>query len=350
MPDGLARLAAARRRAAAAHGRPFRGIRYVGDGVSVAEAASPASTASASAASTCTGRSSRAPSEVGVRLRWGSAVARLDGHQRRDRRRPDRRGALDRRRRRPPLAGPALGRARTRRPAGAPRFGVRRHFAARPGATASRSTGPTAARPTSRRSAPTTRSAWRCCGAARRRTSTICWRASRASRSGCGRRGTSRDRGAGPLRPAAAPASSAGTVALVGDAAGYRDAITGEGLSLAFHQALALADCLARDDLRVLPPRRAPSHRPALPSSSACCSSPKRARRCVAGCSACWPRSPTSSGVCSPRMAGRRLCAPWAGRASANWPPASFSRLDRPASCQGRQSLIRPPPGRGAAS
>jgi flavin-dependent dehydrogenase len=35
-------------------------------------------------------------------------------------------------------------------------------------------------------------------------------------------------------------------VALVGDAAGYRDAITGEGLALAFHQAQALARALAQ--------------------------------------------------------------------------------------------------------
>lgn len=38
-------------------------------------------------------------------------------------------------------------------------------------------------------------------------------------------------------------------VALVGDAAGYRDAITGEGISLALHQASALAKAIAADDL-----------------------------------------------------------------------------------------------------
>ena len=40
-----------------------------------------------------------------------------------------------------------------------------------------------------------------------------------------------------------------GNVALVGDAAGTVDAITGEGLGLAFHQALALADCIAQGNL-----------------------------------------------------------------------------------------------------
>jgi menaquinone-9 beta-reductase len=39
-------------------------------------------------------------------------------------------------------------------------------------------------------------------------------------------------------------------VALIGDASGSVDAITGEGLSLSFHQALALADALDAGDLR----------------------------------------------------------------------------------------------------
>ena len=40
-----------------------------------------------------------------------------------------------------------------------------------------------------------------------------------------------------------------GNVALVGDAAGYVDAITGEGLSVAFHEAHALAGAMAEGDL-----------------------------------------------------------------------------------------------------
>jgi flavin-dependent dehydrogenase len=58
----------------------------------------------------------------------------------------------------------------------------------------------------------------------------------------------SRDRGAGPLRQRVRKAMR-GNVALVGDAAGYVDAITGEGLSIAFHQADALAKALRRGDL-----------------------------------------------------------------------------------------------------
>jgi flavin-dependent dehydrogenase len=40
-----------------------------------------------------------------------------------------------------------------------------------------------------------------------------------------------------------------GRVALVGDASGSVDAITGEGLGLAFRQALLLAECLEAEDL-----------------------------------------------------------------------------------------------------
>jgi flavin-dependent dehydrogenase len=56
----------------------------------------------------------------------------------------------------------------------------------------------------------------------------------------------SRVRGAGPLRQRAA-ARRAGRVLLVGDAAGYVDALTGEGLAVAVASARVLADCLAED-------------------------------------------------------------------------------------------------------
>jgi len=49
----------------------------------------------------------------------------------------------------------------------------------------------------------------------------------------------SRDRGCGPLAQRVRSVAR-GRIALVGDAGGYLDAITGEGLSLAFHQADAL--------------------------------------------------------------------------------------------------------------
>lgn len=58
----------------------------------------------------------------------------------------------------------------------------------------------------------------------------------------------SRDRGAGPLAWHV-PQVVRGDVALVGDASGYLDAITGEGLSLALHQAEALAAAIAAGNL-----------------------------------------------------------------------------------------------------
>lgn len=53
-------------------------------------------------------------------------------------------------------------------------------------------------------------------------------------------------RGAGPLRQQVS-GRVAGRVLLAGDAAGYVDALTGEGLALAFASAEALVDCLVRN-------------------------------------------------------------------------------------------------------
>jgi flavin-dependent dehydrogenase len=58
----------------------------------------------------------------------------------------------------------------------------------------------------------------------------------------------SRDRGAGPLLQCPR-AVWRGNVALVGDASGYVDAITGEGLAVALHQSAALIDALRAGDL-----------------------------------------------------------------------------------------------------
>ena len=66
----------------------------------------------------------------------------------------------------------------------------------------------------------------------------------------------SRDRGCGPFLQRAAGVAR-GTLALVGDAAGYVDALTGEGLGIAFREALALAAALAAGDLS----RYASAHR-----------------------------------------------------------------------------------------
>ncbi len=60
----------------------------------------------------------------------------------------------------------------------------------------------------------------------------------------------SRDRGAGPLAQRVRGVVR-GRVALVGDAAGYLDAITGEGIAVALHQARALVAALVAGDLRL---------------------------------------------------------------------------------------------------
>ena len=67
---------------------------------------------------------------------------------------------------------------------------------------------------------------------------------------------TSRDRGAGPFLQRVRGVVR-GPVALVGDAAGYLDAITGEGLAVTFHQAAALVAAIAAGDLA----RYAAAHR-----------------------------------------------------------------------------------------
>jgi flavin-dependent dehydrogenase len=63
-----------------------------------------------------------------------------------------------------------------------------------------------------------------------------------------GARAASRDRGAGPLEQRARAVVGGGML-LVGDASGYLDAITGEGLSLAFHHAFAAVDAITAGDL-----------------------------------------------------------------------------------------------------
>lgn len=60
----------------------------------------------------------------------------------------------------------------------------------------------------------------------------------------------SRQRGAGPLEQRTRGVVR-GNLALVGDAAGYLDAITGEGLSLAFHDAFAVVEAIVRGNLAI---------------------------------------------------------------------------------------------------
>jgi len=64
------------------------------------------------------------------------------------------------------------------------------------------------------------------------------------------------EKGIGPLeQPVVSPLHKSGRVALVGDAAGYLDALTGEGLCLGLRQAEALAECIAEGRLTDYPGR-----------------------------------------------------------------------------------------------
>ena len=58
----------------------------------------------------------------------------------------------------------------------------------------------------------------------------------------------SRVRGAGPLRQRVQPPRTAGRVLLVGDAAGYVDALTGEGIALGLAQARAAVEAIVAGD------------------------------------------------------------------------------------------------------
>ncbi len=71
------------------------------------------------------------------------------------------------------------------------------------------------------------------------------------------------DRAAGPLRQRVS-SQTAGRVMLVGDAAGYIDALTGEGLGLAFGAAESLVNCVVATGLRN---RRSPPKLPGQPPS-----------------------------------------------------------------------------------
>jgi flavin-dependent dehydrogenase len=67
---------------------------------------------------------------------------------------------------------------------------------------------------------------------------------------------TSKDRGAGPFHQRVRRVYE-GNIALVGDASGYLDAITGEGLAMALHQSAALVEAMQVGDLA----RYAAAHR-----------------------------------------------------------------------------------------
>jgi flavin-dependent dehydrogenase len=245
MPDAVSRLAALGVEVA---GRPFRGIRYL-DGAAAAEGTFPGPPGLGVRRTALHAALVRRAEEVGVALRWGAQATYLHaaGVQSNEGLVPaycvvGADGLNSRVRRWAGLDLPAPASAQGRR------FGVRRHFAMAPwsdfvevswGRQAEAYVTPVAADEVG------VAILWS--GEARGFADLLPRFPALAARL-AGAAPASRDRGAGPFAQRARRVVQ-GRVALVGDAAGYLDAITGEGLAVAFHQARALAAALARGDL-----------------------------------------------------------------------------------------------------
>ena len=260
MPDGVAALRRLGVEPAHLGGHPFRGIRYLDDSAG-AEAAGefPGGAAGLGLRRTRLHAALvRRAEEVGVELRWGTAVEGLV--------------EVGGRFAAATAAGTVTGRvlvaadglrSRLRRAAGlaaAParrrRFGVRRHFRLAPWSDEVEVWWADG------REAYVTPAGDGEVGVA------ILWSPDRSpdrhpSRGGfdeqlaafprlaarlAGAEAASKDRGAGPFHQRVR-AVRRGNLVLLGDAAGYLDALTGEGLALAFHQAAALVEAVAGGDL-----------------------------------------------------------------------------------------------------
>ncbi len=263
MPAGVERLEALGVRLPAAAGRPFRGIRYR-DGELVAEAEFPGAPGLGVRRTALHAALVRRAEEVGAELRWGTAVRGSAGRGRDGGSGPGGIATGTVLTDEGPLAGRWLVGAdglnsRVRRWAGLERppagrrarwrFGVRRHYRLAPwtdkvevwwadGVEAYVT--PVAAREVG------VAMLW---SGGKSRFDRLLERFPALAERLAGAEPASRDKGAGPLerRPRRV---WRGRLLLVGDAAGYVDAITGEGLDLAFHQAFALVEAVGRGDPR----------------------------------------------------------------------------------------------------
>jgi flavin-dependent dehydrogenase len=248
MPAGVARLEALGVRLPESVGRPFRGICYR-DGELVAEAEFPGAPGLGIRRTALHQALARRAEEVGVELRWGTVVRGLtprgvttDDGEVRGRWLIGADGLTSRVRRWAALEG--------REPSGRHRrFGVRRHFRREPwtdkvevwwadGVEAYVT--PVAAREIG------VAMLW---SGEKSRFDLLLNRFPALAERLAGAEVASRDKGAGPFhrRPRRVWRDR---LLLVGDAAGYVDAITGEGLDLAFHQAFALVEAVSSGDPR----------------------------------------------------------------------------------------------------
>lgn len=246
MPDGLEILRGLGVELSPAHSHPFRGIRYFDEGV-LAEGRFPGVAGAGVRRLHLHEALVRRAEEAGVELAWGTRVDGIDGHRLETSSGPVRArwivgadGLRSKVRRWSGLEG---------RPSRRKRFGVRRHFRLKPWSDC------VEVYWADHCEAYVTPVADDEIGVA------ILWSGRKARFDGLlasfprlaerlvDTPVASKDRGIGPLRQRVAGVFR-GNVALVGDAAGYVDAITGEGLSVALHQTGSLAAALRKGKLR----------------------------------------------------------------------------------------------------
>lgn len=251
MPDGLARLRELGVHLEPSAQHPFRGIRYL-DGDVIAEGRFPNLPGAGVRRIRLHEALVRALEEAGVEVRWGTKVKALEwerpGHAAGLRTEDDflparwvvgADGLHSRLRRWTGLAAPARGMRR---------FGVRRHFELTPWADVVEVYWAKNCEAYVTPVGPYEVGVAILWSGRKARFDDLIKSFPRLQQQLQGATETSRDRGAGPLRQRVHKPVR-GNVALVGDAAGYVDAITGEGLSIAFHQAHALAKALNNGNL-----------------------------------------------------------------------------------------------------
>jgi len=251
MPDGLVRLQELGVRLDPEECYPFRGIRYL-DGDLVAEGRFPKLPGAGIRRVRLHAALVRAAEEAGIDVRWGTKVEALEWE------RPGHAAGLRTSETFHParwIVGADGLHSRLRRWAqletpfhGARRFGVRRHFEIAPWADLVEVYWAEGCEAYVTPVAPREVGVAILWSGRKARFDDLIVSFPRLEERLQGATELSRDRGAGPLRQRVRKAVR-GNVALVGDAAGYVDAITGEGLSIAFHQADALAKALSGGDL-----------------------------------------------------------------------------------------------------